>query len=357
VGDKAIDSLHKLVSSSVFIFLLWILNWPTAIEKLEYYRDARDLHAWLFLQNRVENLGLDYIFLEQAPTEDVIEDCWENSEFPGFTCEPLEVKTTWPVASTYTLRLQSKYFLPEDDRSMNESGSLIRIYKVEVAAEELPFSDYEVIIIGTGEAWVVPANKTELYEKLERDSDSFRLLSIDVKEYARPISWRRIAPDMAKYGFRLHPLSLGIREPALDQLATDADPRDLTISIFGMNISIGLFISAIGLLLGANAFLMIGPLLALRNAGIGNVSHAWIMVTPTRSGSVERILEFFLSLISMVWFLIPFAILLLQLNTDVESQSVEIIAKKVGMIGLLFSGIVYAIVGFQLRVYRRLEKT
>ena len=77
MGDKSIDSLEKLVSSSVFIFLLWILIWPTAIEKLEYYRDARDLHAWLFLQNRVENLGLDYIFLDQAPTDDVIEDCQE----------------------------------------------------------------------------------------------------------------------------------------------------------------------------------------------------------------------------------------------------------------------------------------
>jgi hypothetical protein len=298
-------------------------------------------------------VGWEYV-LEKVGKGAITEDCHEGIE-PGLICVPLEIEVTWPSAVTYIVTMLPKFYSSATGEGSSTDLPMVGVYSIDVSSDELPFSDYEVVVILDREAWVVPSNETKLYGKLEQKYKSHRDLSIDAKEFARPRSWNSLVPHLAKYGFRQHPLSLSPDEPALKKLAAEADPRGLTVQVFGMQMGIGLFLSAVGIILGALAFGMIGPLLALRGEGRTKVSHPWIMIIPTRPGMGRGILEVTISLISIAWIIAPLVLAQRQFSMRSEFLGLEGLALKIGFIGLLFSGLAHLLVSLQLRALRRYD--
>ncbi|CAB1080827.1 hypothetical protein D1AOALGA4SA_8500 [Olavius algarvensis Delta 1 endosymbiont] len=70
MADEAAKSLRSLFLASLLIVLVWLISWPSAIMRFEHYRDARQLHAWLFLKERMANF--DREIFDSEP-EDLID--------------------------------------------------------------------------------------------------------------------------------------------------------------------------------------------------------------------------------------------------------------------------------------------
>ena len=354
--NEAIRSIRALFLSSLLIILLWVLTWPSAQQKFREYQDARDLHAWLYLKDRMEvfawaerparevEQGLD------PAADPVDEDCSEGDE-PGLVCMPLEIEATWPDIVKYSLVLYPKIV----EGHGRDGERFLRVYAFEKPSAGLPFNQYEVVVINEQDALVVPYGDRELYDALEGFArlEDHRAAAIRARQASVPGSWDRATLYLAKHGFRQHPLSLKLDEPAVAKFAAESDPRVLTIQVFGMPLRIGLFLSAVGLLLTAIAFAMLGPILALRRSPDVEVALPWIFVAPTGGSVTSNILEVILLAISGAWIAAPLLLLYLQLTPGFEFQGTERLFFVLGMAGLVFSSIVYLIVSTALWRLRR----
>jgi len=88
--DEAIKSFRALLYTSLLILFLWLLFWPSAKEKVELYRAAVDLHAWLYLKEGMRLLPVEDK-LNSDPSQTI-------STYKGFYCFLSSVFCPWPRA-------------------------------------------------------------------------------------------------------------------------------------------------------------------------------------------------------------------------------------------------------------------
>jgi hypothetical protein len=351
--SDAVRSLRTMFFSSLVILIVWGLAWPSALEKYALYRDVRDLHAWLHLRDQIA--GRDWATIDEAEFGEEI-TCVPSGE-PKLPCDPLSVRAVWPTVSTFSVSLRPKLNFPAAPRPDRFEGRCARVYAVFAGSERLPVGDYEVVVIPQlGEAYALPANDEELYRELNRFSDAscgLRQQAIAARTRARPSSWTSLAPHLARYGALSHPTNLRLSAPELWSLTGEADPSKLSVQLFGISIPIGLFLAAAGLILGVNAFAMVGPLLALRRAERAEAPGTWIMVAPTTGEWPAQVLESLILLVSFLWVMAPIAVLALQLTTDLDFRPLEAVALSFGMLGAVVASVTHLAASVRLRALRR----
>jgi hypothetical protein len=372
VIDKAISSLQRLFWVSVLICTVWFLSWPLATDKLALYRDAQDLLAWLLLKERmaelIEQMNIradapDAIFSEKADAK--IAQVWEpNENLPvrdlgDITWHKVDIKVcpNWPTSEVYRITLEPVMCQGLDD-------SRKRLYQVQSTATEIPLSEYVAVfyrddhpiplVKPQSNIVVISAARALLIAK-EPNSVQSRLLDQTLHQHNQPKSWDRICIQLTKYGYSGLPTELSSTHPYVLRLQEDSDPhlRSGGVQIIGIPLSIGLFFAAVGFFLAAIAFAMIGPLLALRNSrSRTTILSVWILTTPISGKHACLLLEGIILAVTIIWASFPLLVLVLQLTADIDLEGVAGWVLPIGAAGLVFSCIVYALVAWELRVFR-----
>lgn len=369
--DEAISLLRRLFLLSLLIGAVWLLSWPSAMEKLALYRDARDLHAWLFLKERMAELkheiddfarGPDGIFREKndtsitrvrvpkegSPVRDERDVNWVKV--------PIMVHTSWPTRKSYPISLEPTIYPGLD-------GEMVRLYRIQSEATDLPLSEYVVIFFSEDRPLplvepddnpvVISASDTMLIEEAPT-SVRLRLLHQALPRINRPKSWDRIRIQLVRYGYNELPTELLSTHAILPRLQEDSDPRLRSggVKILGIQLSIGLFFTTVGLFLAAIAFAMIGPLVALRNSKSHATSSVWILVVPTAGNQRRWVLEGLILAVTITWVSFPLLVLILQVTADIDLEGVGEWALPFGAAGLVFSSIIYALAAWEMRTCR-----
>jgi hypothetical protein len=351
--EDALKSLKTLFLSTLAVLLLWFMTWPGAVEKLQHYRQARDLHAWVLLkdlfQASTELEVFDFDADEPISTYDV--DRVSPTPQGGDYVETigLKVDAAWPTEATHRITLRPESYYRQTER---EIVNRARVYRVESASAELPFPDYLAVFVD-GEAFVVAADDDAFRADSAR---GLRLLLVAARSRFRPRSWAAVAPRLAALGFARVPTELSATNPILSRLYEESDPRRRSggVQVFGLQLSLSVFYSAIGLLLAAVAFAAIGPVSILRGA-TARSTDAWILSLPRRRGPGGRVLEACIATVTVAWALAPMAILALQLRSDIALDAWSGWLLRVGAAGLVFATIVFTLAAAELRRVRLRE--
>lgn len=357
--DEAIKSLKTLFMISIAIIVLWLVSWPSAIQKLAQYRDTVDLHAWLFLKDQMallcEDESLDVF--GQEPNA-ILTEVWvpeSSARGDDFRIpKKIMISSTWPSVDKYLITLT-----PQDFHLKGQQGRFkrVRIYRVETGEINVPFSDYYVVFFANKEALfeenkpaVVPANDPNFIKEC---GTNFRQLMDSTYRRNFPMSWDKISLHLTKHGFSEPPTKLTSDHPALTKLRLEADPLSDRVQILGIQISIGLFFTTVGLFLAAIAFSMIGPIVALKNAESRARSQTWIMVLPTKGKHSRWMLEVLILGVTIIWAFSPLLLLILQLTAGIDPEVVGGWPLPIGASGLLFSSVIYGLVAWELFICRR----
>jgi hypothetical protein len=376
--DDAIRTLEKLFLISVSVSLLWLLLWSTAVEKFILYHDVQDLHAWLFLRERMVELKHqlnarqgpgepDGIF--QVDSQATISDVDVPSEDNPVRDErditwvkkPIEVNTSWPLQKKYSLTLEPRIYVGLD-------GATVRLYQIQSDTTDLPLSKYVAIFFreNNGPRLVKPEDNpavisTDSMGIIEKQGESVRLRMLHqaLPRLNRPSSWDGLHRELVQYGYVEPPTRLSTNHPVLTKLQADSDPRLRTggVQVLGFQVSLGFFFTSVGLIFAAMAFAMIGPLIAIRSAKSQSISSAWTLVTPTGDKRCWTILECFILIVTIVWAAFPMLVLILQLQSGVDLQGMAEGMGRWGLvlsaIGLMFSSFTNGWAAWELRKLRK----
>jgi len=300
--------------STIAILLIWFITWPSAVEKLSLYRQALDLHAWVYLREAVNSLASKIEVFDIPADESIVAYEIEIPASPrdsgGGHFEDLAAQAIWPEVKPHLYELIPK---------KSEAPDVGRIYKVDSKSADLPFSDYLVAFLESGAVFVlsdelgVATSGTVLgFDSLERG------LLLEPVEHPR--TWNTISRHLRKYRFGGQPSELDSTSPALAQLQLEADPRLTSggVQIFGMKLSLAIFVSSVGIILAALAFALIGPVVRLWNIDSKKHTQPWVFAIPRQSSFVGWGLEGTVNFLLILWALSPLIILVLQSNIASE---------------------------------------
>jgi hypothetical protein len=104
--------------------------------------------------------------------------------------------------------------------------------------------------------------------------------------------------------------------------------------------------------LAVQAFLALGPLLALREAEAPRATQAWIFLLPVARRTGRRLLEALILAVTIAWAAAPLGILALQIVSYVRLDSPPHALFWPGALGLIASALVFALVAHALRAAR-----
>jgi hypothetical protein len=355
--DDALNSLRTLFLSSLAVLALWFVTWPAAVFKLQRYDQARDLEAWVLLKELVRNPELDVF---QAKPDDPIKDFTvaRQSQTPqGSDYDKtikLAVLSVWPHERKYPVTL-----IPETYFRAGHEGEDItkyaRIYKVRADTDDLPLSEY-LAVFAHDERFIVAANDAGFRTDSSR---GLRLIFVAARSRFQPRCWPIVAGRLADYGFVGNPTELVAKDQALTKLYAASDPRTPSrdvVQIFGLQLSIELFFSGVGILLAAIAFACFGPIVRLRGTSERS-TQAWIMSLPRPPGVAGGLLERCIAVIGVAWAFAPLVILVLQLRSGVATQPGNLWLLWIGAASLIFSSVVFLIAAIELRHVRLGNRT
>jgi len=362
--DEAIKSLQALFFASVLILALWLLSWPASSEKLRLYRAAVDLQAWVDMRERLSTLKIDVFTVE--PGEDITEDLAEgNPKPPNYEPYdlpvPLQLNLTWPVQQVQGFHLTPAGF---SQNALAAPGESARVYRIVTGTMQLPLGDYYAIFLKDTKSVlekgrVIDRERTRLglvptdYRLFKNVRSGIRQVTSALENENRPKRWGEIKLHLARFGFSGEPATLSSRDGALVRLQAEEDPRLPSggVSIFGIQLSVAQFFSAVGILLAAVSFAMVGPLLSLRSSPARRHSQAWVLVIPKAGTAPRLLLEWMICVVTMLWALLPVLILSLQLKVYPALAAAGWLF-YFGSIGLIVSSITYGFVAWELRLTR-----
>jgi hypothetical protein len=162
-----------------------------------------------------------------------------------------------------------------------------------------------------------------------------------------------LSRHLLKYGFDGDPSELNWHNDAVNAFVAEADPATaIGAQVFGLQLSISAFFSAVGVFLATIAFAMIGPLRGIRGSGERETRQAWVMATPRGIGRMGTLLEGLVASASFIWAISPLIILLLQWKLVLEVERIPKTVLTVSSFGLIFSSAVFVVVALRLRHYR-----
>jgi len=346
--NESLKAIRKAMLASFVLVAVWLLALPATVSELEARHDAEQLTAWLVLKNKFIDSFLDppnreafhERFRSATAGSDVIDSEMvmpppENLDLRGggdtsLVPQAIALATQWPGEKTpVTLHLRKHVI-----------EGPYELYEVQSDAHFLPFDQYDV---------VVDASAITVVARKDWPSNP-RLLQFAFNLQNQPQHWGDLSA-------RLWP---GVVEPPAAAKLQQSDPlvaafvRDTLKSqhsVWGVSLDPGFFFPAPGILLGALAFMLLGPLMNMQRRD-ANPSEPWIMTLPTRSPR-RPVLEGILLLISVAWCLVPISIGGLQVAQAIALHPFERACYWIGMLGLAFASIVNGIALWQLRGVRR----
>ena len=334
--DEALKSLRNLFLTTLVVLVLWFLTWPSAVEKLRQYRDAKDIHAWVLLKELIKHPELNVFDLD--PEESISGFDVERLDARGNDYRDrleLEIRSVWPTEGVFAVTL-----VPEDDYRKHDAeiAGFARVYRVRADSADLPFVDYLAVFVNDL-SFVVPAGDEMFHANSQR---GLRLLKAAAGDRNQPRSWPAVAMRLTALGFDAHPKELTTTSPSLARLYENSDPRIVGggVQIFGIKLSIAVFFSSVGIILAAVAFACIGPIVKLRNP-VEASRQPWIMSLPRQTGPFGAILEWVVFSVSIAWAAAPIAVLVLQIATDTGLEGSSVLAVWTGGVGLVFASLVF----------------
>ncbi|MFC1633971.1 hypothetical protein ACFL5Z_03955 [Planctomycetota bacterium] len=356
--DDAIKSLRTLFLSSLGIIVLWFFMFPQAAATFRLYDAAQDLYAWTLLNETFEELEM-YIF-EVPPSQIVREVEFEGiisaRGDDGILKVPIEVTTAWPEIGVYPIALVPK-----------TTHDQVRIYGIDASALDfLPVSSYQVVFSSVPKLSGTFVVSAEAHDSLDPAHVASRQIASAAQSLHLPRSWNIVAPYLLNLGFAGDPTELDSRhtpvrtflatvDAAIGTFPSAVEPTSTIrgVKIFGLEISISVFFSSVGVLLATIAFAMIGPVRGIRLVSGREERQAWIMTTPYGCGFMGWLLEGLVILATFIWAISPVCIMLLQLTTGLEVEAIRKSLLVAGALGLVVSSSVFLVVASQLRHYRK----
>lgn len=347
--DEALKSLRTLFLSTLVVTLLWFVTYPSAIEKLEQYKQARELQAWLLLKELIWSFELDvfeFDYDESIHSYEVerISPTPQGGDFNETM--KLEIDTTWPDETKYKITFEPESYYYENSPKVIDYA---RIYRIKAEPNNLPFSNY-LVVFADNKRFVVPADDNAFRVDSSR---GLRMIMVASRNRFRPKYWPKISNQLNSLGFSDRPEKLFTGIPSLANFYSNSDPRlpSAGVQVFGLKLSISLFFSSIGLILAAIAFACIGPMMALRRSK-GSSRQTWIMSLPFSLGLIGVCVEALVSLISLVWVMTPPFILYLQFTAGSGAEGLNTRAISAGFYGFSFASIIFLFAIWELRKIR-----
>jgi hypothetical protein len=356
VPAEALKQLRASMLAALAVAIIWVLALPATIDELKDRQTAEHLVTWLLLRSTfVESAGLPSgveefreRFVSASPRSEVLDSemkeppPWKADLRPGGDNapypQPLTIRTLWPDE-----KLEVRVRLEPWDTVLNK----YQVYWVNTDARFLPFDQYAVVLDTTRtcqdcikvlarEAWVREARAFDF---------SFRFRD-------RPLGWdERRALLWTNAASLNDPTKLHLTDPPV--MAFLKDVLGAQHAIWGMTLDPGLFFVAPGILLGAQAALLLGALLTLARAHTPAPDQVWTMVFSTTSPP-SPVLEALLVIVSLGWIALPPGILAAQAMAGVQLHPFELACLWVGRIGLVATGLANAAAVYQLRRLRRM---
>ncbi len=374
MADEAVRSLRTLFLLSVTVGLLWLLSWSSAVERMSLYRLTLDVHAWLLLKERMtrldeeipdeSGLGIFSLSYKENISTVRVEDLTKPIRGPEdvtWTSRPLTVQVAWPRAGKQAITLEPESF----HKSWDKGRGGARVYRVRVASPssvpEIPFSEYRVLFFpsetplpGSGEhnPAVVPIAENAL---VEEGAKGLRQLSQLAARLDHPRLWDAVALHLVGRGFRGHPSELRMNDGALASLRSESDVRSggTEVQVVGIRLSLHSFFVAIGLVLGAIAFAMLGPVVALRESRTSPSSTTWVLAVKRGTSLPRRLLEGAVVVVSVCWSAFPLAVLSLQVVTASGIRGLDAWFLWIGAAGLVFACAVHGVASYELWLHRK----
>ena len=352
--NEAIKSIRKALLAAFVLVVVWVLALPLTTTELKARHAAEQLTAWLVLKNKFVDTYIDSAtaeafherFVSTKGNSKVI-----DSEMKDPPLEKTDLRgggdnSLWP----YDLGLRTQWpgEKPEVEAKLQARSidGPYEAYAVRSDARFLPFDAYDVVI-----------------DKFQCSRDCIKVLGRE--EWAVNLAGQEPRVLQFLFNRRNHPkewediaalLWPGVVEPPEAASIKQNDPVVATFvrdalraqhNFWGVSVDAGLFFAAPGILLGAQAFMLLGPLLVLIGRGDSMPSEPWIMTAPTRS-SRRRVLEGILVLISAVWCLVPAGIGYAQADQAIALHPFERLCYWMGLVGLAMACVVNAVVMLEL---------
>ena len=358
--SKALESLKSLWNTSLIISVVWLLFLPGAIEQLRRYEAASQLTAWRLLVGLTKDLPtqengvyLDPGWVKNEPQENFVgeppprskyplygEVCSEveaddSDELPDKSCSPLAVTSRWPVERQFSIFLSTELFDREDRVHPSTDidgggwkpypGPSMTHFIVVARTRELPFSSY--IISYDGDNYMVHSRYDTWTKTLLNEWPITKLVP-----YSRPLHMQEILDYVD-----VDSLS-DITEEKVLKFQETADLSRGTLSVDGLNLNVGFAFAGIGLLIGATAFLMIGPLMVLSESTNDPEPVMWTLAMATKN---RPMLEAVICALWMFWAGTPIAVGLAQLSFSAYLPTMYRVMMTIGVLALAFGAVVF----------------
>jgi hypothetical protein len=366
VIDDAIGSLRTLFSASLAVLVLWLVTWPATGEKLALFAAAVELHEWVALKDRLGRL--ESSVFETSPGQaisgeaETAQRIAPNDELYDRPDTEIVVSTTWPERRSYTITLEPVIYDPKGlaDRarayqvtgrdlplSWGQLYAVFRRVDPERDVEDPTALDEEPRAVELG---LVPAS----YRGFKGPRPGERQVLAALRDANFPPSWEELRLPLLEHGFDGDASALTRDDAALAGLrgAVDVRKESAGISILGVQLSLSQLFAAIGLVLAIQAFLALGPLLALRAAEDRRASLAWIFALPRTDAPGRAALEGVICAVTFGWAAAPLGILVLQCVSYARLGSAPHWSFWPGALGLAASALVFAAVAVELRALR-----
>ena len=353
---EALKELRSGMLAAFLVITLWTLALPGTVDELRDRASAEHLVTWLLLRasfTEVDGLpsGVQEFtkrFVPKDPHGRTIDS--EMKEPPPETADlrpggdnlpspqPLTVTPLWPDERvTVDLRLEPW------DRLLDK----YQVYQVRSNARFLPFDQYAIVLNTTSSC-------KECIRVLGRAAwlrKGARAFDFAIKLRDQPLEWDERRARLWTTASPLNdPGKLHLTDPSVVGYLKDVLSARHTI--WGVPLDPGLFFAVPGILLGAQALVLLGALMILRRGRNAPPDQLWILVISTRFPP-RPLLESLLVAVSLCWIVLPAGTLAVQLLAGVQLHPFERLCLWLGAAGLAGATAFNTATVFHLRRLRR----
>jgi hypothetical protein len=356
--NEALKQLRTSMLAAFLLSIVWTLALPTTVSELRARQGAEQLASWLLLKATFAEIEGAPVGVEEfrerfvsrlrdgrildsemkEPPPEAVDPRPGADNLPS--PQPLTIRPLWPEEKTeVAIRLEPWPTV------MNK----YQIYQIQSDARFLPFSQYAVVLDTTHRC-------RDCLKVLARESWTRGAREVDLSFYRRyePVEWDEIRPRMwASTGSLNVAADLHLTDPPV--VAFFKEAYNARHSLWGLTLDSGLFFVAPGILLGAQALLLIGAMMVLARERRSSADQLWIMAWPTASPP-NPLLEALLVVLSLCWVALPAGILAAQIAQGVHLHPFERACYWLGAVGLALTIAVNAVAMYLLGRLRRASR-
>ncbi len=259
LAKDAVKQGRASVVAIVATCLIWLLTSGTVRSSLLLDAQARELAAWLVLRELLpQSIAPDlYGLSREDPVTCIPKLIPVQSGTEVEDCVPIIMHLPWLGETTQEVQLNP---IPN-----SQFG-----YRIEKVQAELPITEYSIGISEGERVWIFPTDVP-----LDDLRDMFNAAERDDK--AVPRGWAAMRVTLRSRGWSgesAEDLRLG--DQVVAQFLNESFTK--TYSISGVSVSARLFPVAVNIVLGALAFLLFGPVIALHRTSSVVIEDAWVML-------------------------------------------------------------------------------